>query len=222
MKKKKETELVKKQEITPEEKQKRKERYERLLKDPNFFIDEEGRIEKLENIYSSEKEDPDLKENKAKLTTELSYMFNLENGVVTANLSHHRYSPALARMRQRIIKDYDCKDSLELMLADSIVANYWRLMRYERVSNLMCEQEDGNWNFNQLKINLLKEVNKGLELANRHMGNNIILLKEMKQPKLSIKVKTDNAYFAQNQQVINKDSLDKAEKPLEANDLGKI
>lgn len=201
MKKKQETELVKKQEMTPEENQKKIEKSKRILSCADYFINEDEKIKELNTLYSSDKDDEVSKKRKGELATELSYAFNFENGIIVANLSHNKYSSALARMRQRLINDYDCKDSLELMIVDSIVASYWRAMRHERLSNLLCEEKDGGWSFNQQKINLLKEVNRGLELANRQMSNSIILLKELKQPKLNIKVTAENAFIAQNQQV---------------------
>ena len=105
------------------------------------------------------------------------------------------------KMRHDIAEEYSCKTASELMLADRIVANYWRAMRYDSSFNYIIEKPGGGFTFDQLKVNVLKEFNKGLELAGRQLNADIILLKELKQPRVSIKVKTDNAYLAQNQQI---------------------
>ncbi|MBM2820830.1 MAG: hypothetical protein HW405_590 [Candidatus Berkelbacteria bacterium] len=107
-------------------------------------------------------------------------------------------------MRSELVKEYDCKTSLELMIADRIVASYWRAMQCDRIFNRLVTKEDGGFSFDQLKINITKELNKSIELANRQLNTNIILLKEIKQPKLDIKVNTKNAFIG-NQQQFNVD-----------------
>ena len=152
-------------------------------------------------------------------------MYGLENGIWAANLSHNENYLPLGETRRKIVKDYDCKTSLELMLADRIVANYWRAMRNDTLLNHYIENKDGSFSVNQLKINMIKEFNKGIERADRQLNANIMLLKELKQPKLNIKVNTENAYIAQNQQVVNtrnSGSLAGGDESLEVNDLGKI
>jgi len=54
--------------------------------------------------------------------------------------------------------------------------------------------------FNQLRVNILKEFNKGIESANRQLNADIILLQELKQPALKVNVKTNTAFVSQNQQ----------------------
>lgn len=90
------------------------------------------------------------------------------------------------------------------MLVDKIASAYWRAMRYEYYIHHLIEkneEEGGGYSFNQLKVNILKEMHKGIDLANRELNINLTFLKELKQPKLNIKVKTENAYIAQNQQI---------------------
>ena len=51
--------IEKKNEITPEEKLRRKEKYKRYLANSNLFADEEKKIEELYNLNLLEKEDSD-------------------------------------------------------------------------------------------------------------------------------------------------------------------
>jgi len=165
--------------------------------------------------FNSKRLTPSQEKRKEELKVELGMLYGLENGIWTANLSYGKYYAALGKMRQNIVRQYNCRGSLELMLADRIVASYWRAMRYDRMFNYSVEKENGGFSFDQLKVNVLKEFNKGLELADRQLNTNIILLKELKQPKLNIKVRTDSAYIAQNQQLNinppNKDNPNKNE-----------
>lgn len=169
--------------------------------DPKIFIPDRqklGEYNDLRNI--TEKLTPDQKKRKEELSQELGMLYGLENGIWAANLARERYYGTLAQMRSTIVKDFNCKNSLELMLADRIVAHYWRAMRDDTVINMLTEEKDGGYTFNQQKINIIKELHRGVELADRHLNMDIILLKELKQPQLNIKVNTENAFIAQNQQ----------------------
>lgn len=167
------------------------------------FADDEKRLEEYFELKRTKHKTEEQKSRKSDLFRELVILHGFENGMLTANLSYSQYYGLLSKMRQDIIKEYNCKTSLEFMLADRIVASYWRAMKYDTALNRLIEKEDGSFSFDQLKINAIKEVDKGIELADRQLNANIILLKELKQPLLNVRVKTDNAYIAQNQQVIN-------------------
>ncbi len=143
------------------------------------------------------------KEEVENISDELVMMHGLENGYWVSHISYNKHASTLSRVREKIINENDCKNTIELMIVDRIVASYWRIIRYETILNRFVENEKGQFSFSQLSINALKEVNKGLEIAHRQHSNNIILLKELKQPNLKVTVKTDNAYFAENQQINN-------------------
>lgn len=180
-----------------------KTRIERAIKPFTESIDfSDGKATK-EYADLEEKNKLTQKEEKKKdeLGLEIAMINGLKNGIWVGNISYSRYFKSLTTMRSNLVKEYDCKTSLELMLVDRIVANYWRAMKYDTIFNRLIEKEDGGYSFDQLKVNIIKEFNKGIELANRQLNTNIILLKELKQPQLNIRVKTDNAYLAQNQQV---------------------
>jgi hypothetical protein len=107
-------------------------------------------------------------------------------------------------MRFSLVKEYGCKTSLEFMLVDRIVASYWRSMRCDRVFNLLITKEDGGFSCDQLKVNIIKEINKSIEFANRQLNTNIIMLKELKQPKLDVRVNTKTAFIGNQQFNVNK------------------
>jgi hypothetical protein len=182
----------------------RLEEIKKEFSDPIAFDQERGLIRRLHQLRGN-KELPEAqkKEKLDKSINELGMFYGLENGLWAANLDHQKYYLPLTRMRQKVISDYNCKTSAELMLADSIVSSYWRIIKNEMRINRLVEKEDGKFSFDQLKINVLKELNKEVDLANRRMNMNIILLKEMKQPALKVNVKTNNAFIGENQQFNN-------------------
>lgn len=173
----------------------------------DIFSDDELLKEWGDLADKSKKLTPAQKEREKKLVDGFVTRYGLENGRWVKNLSYNKYREALGKMRHDVAKEYSCKTALEFMLADRIVASYWRSMQYDTVFNRMFIKEDGGFSFDQLKVNILKELNKGMEFATRQLNANILLLKDLKQPRLNVKVTTDNAYIAQNQQVINTDEV---------------
>ena len=168
----------------------------------DMFVGDKNMLSEYRDLHQKlDKLTPNEKKRKDQLSTELFMLYGLENGIWAANLGHSKYYSSLAQIRLNIVKDYDCKSSLELMLADRIVAHYWRAMRNDTLLNRYIENGDGSFSINQLKINMIREFNNGTERADRQLNADIILLKELKQPKLNIKVTTENAFIAQNQQV---------------------
>ncbi len=191
--------------------------------DPNTFVPDNDKLSEFISLICVEKKSSKQKERKKELSQEIASMYGLENGIWIANISYSKNYPTLANMRRKIITDYDCRTSIEFMIADRIVANYWRTMRNDTLLNFYIENEDGSFSINQLKINMIREFNRGLERAGRQLNADIVLLKELKQPKLNIKVNTENAYIAQNQQVVNTDhsgSKSVSKESLDVIDLG--
>jgi len=158
------------------------------------MIEEYAELEEKNKLTSKEEK------KRSELQLEIIMMYGLKNGAWVANITYGKYQKALTTIRTSLVREYNCTAPLELMLIDRIVASYWRAMKSETVFNHLIEKEGGGFSFDQLKVNIIKEINKSIELANRHLNANIILLKELKQPKLNVKVNTKNAFVAQNQQ----------------------
>jgi hypothetical protein len=182
-----------------------RDRFEKIRKsfsDADNYIPETGLLKEYNDLISNSKVlTPSQKKRKKELTQELSILYGLENGLWVANLSYIKYYKSLTHMRRNIIEQYKCHGVLEFMLADRIVASYWRAMKYDTIFSRLIEKENESFSFDQLKVNILKEWNKGLELANRQLSMNIILLKELKQPKLDVRVRANSAFISQNQQL---------------------
>ena len=135
--------------------------------------------------------------------TSLTFTFMLDGGALLSSIPNNDDSKyGILNIRKRLIEENDCKTAAELMLVDQIASAYWRLMKYERFANQVPGKDDG-WSFDQLKVNILKEVRKQIEQAQRQITMNLTLLKDLKQPPLKVNLRTESAYFAQNQQVIN-------------------
>ncbi len=168
------------------------------------FSEIDSMIEELVGLMDKKELNTKEEEKRDNLQLEVAKSFGLENGLWIANITYKKYNKFLTTTRNMLVKDYDCKTAIELMLVDRIVGNYWRSMRIDTTLNYLIEKEDGGYTFNDSKMNIIRELNKGLESANRQLNANILLLKEIKQPSLSVKV--NNAIIGQNQQFnVNKE-----------------
>lgn len=182
-------------------KEKRQAEIERLhkafTKDGVFPITD-SKIGELVDLLDKDKLTSQEKERKREVGSEITKAYGLKNGIWVSNVSYGRYNEFLSTTRSMLVKEYDCKTPIELMLVDRIVANYWRSMRLDMILNRLIENEDGGFTFNDSKMNTIRELSKGLESVSRQLNTSILLLKELKQPALNVNVK--NAIIGQNQQ----------------------
>lgn len=160
-------------------------------------------LNEFNNLFKEKTLTNDQKKRKSEVANEVGRLYGLENGAWIANLDHKKDYSTLARMRQKVIREYNCKTAIELMLADSIVACYWRMIKNEMKINRLTNKGDYGYSFDQLKINIIKELSKETDSANRRLIMNIVLLKEMKQPALNINIRTNNAFVGDKQQFNN-------------------
>ena len=195
------SEVSQKQDKKLIKKEDKKDRIERAFKVFSKSL-EASHIGIEEYIDLNEKKKLTQKEEKRRdeLALEIAKANGLQNGIWVANLSYGKYHKFLSTTRSNLVKEYDCKTPLELMLVDRIVANYWRSMKLDTTLHRLIETEDGGYTFNDSKMNIIRELSKGLESASRQLNTSILLLKELKQPKLNVKVNTENAFIGQNQQ----------------------
>lgn len=179
--------------------------YQELIKTPDFFDSSEKSKEKFASFIKNEGHHTLAEtEEIVSLVDEIRKDNGLQNGYWAAHLDHYQYLNFLTTTRDKLVKEYNCKTPIELMLVDRIVASYWRAMKCDKFFNRYLIQENGDLSYDQMKINFLNGLNRSTELADRQLNANIILLKELKQPKLNVKISTKNAYVANNQQIINK------------------
>jgi hypothetical protein len=162
---------------------------------------DEKELKEYDNLCSKKKLNPKEEERMLKIFSGLLTRYGLKNGFILKKIEREQYYEALGEIRRNIVIEYPGKTSFDLLITDRLVANYWRAMKYDTIFNRLIENEEGKFSVDQLRVNILKELNKGIEIADRQLNANIILLKELKQPPLSVSVKTKTAFVAQNQQL---------------------
>lgn len=87
---------------------------------PSAYDNEENLLNELNNLRKEKTPTNDQKKRKSEVKNEIGRLYGLENGVWIANIGHKKDYSTLARMRQKVIREYNCKTAIELMLADSI------------------------------------------------------------------------------------------------------
>ncbi|OIP52052.1 hypothetical protein AUK10_04120 [Candidatus Gracilibacteria bacterium CG2_30_37_12] len=98
-----------------------------------------------------------------------------------------------------LTKEYDCQTSLEISLCEIIANSFKRIIS---VSKLM--ETDLNLNYpSKEKVNYLAILSKELDRQNRNYLTAINTLIDMKNPKMTINVNTENTFLGENQQFNN-------------------
>ncbi|TSC77446.1 MAG: hypothetical protein G01um101433_601 [Parcubacteria group bacterium Gr01-1014_33] len=201
------TKAVAKKELTSEE----IEDLKKWFSTPHFS--EKPRLRELNELEKTKKLTKEQAKRKSELSVELAVLNGLENGTLLHTLvTDNKMGDALVKMKKDLTEEYQCKSTSERMLIDKIVAGYWKGMRYEMYLYRLTEPEPDKFLLNEFKIKALKELHKGIELSNRQFEMGLTMLKNLKQPRLNVRVTADNAYVAQNQQIINTDEVNQAPK----------
>ncbi|MFA5386309.1 MAG: hypothetical protein WC297_01385 [Candidatus Paceibacterota bacterium] len=178
-------------------------------------------IAELRRKAKTEKEEKALNQRSLKLSQQAAHikLYPWENLLPLALSGKEDITP-VSEMRSSLIDEYCPKTPTELALIETIAIAHYNFIRNTGVLNthLMTKDETSRTlHFDSLQMKAAKEAAKAVDLAYRQFTNSIMLLKELRQPKLNIHVKTENAYLAKNQQVINvKKSNRKKEKIINA------
>jgi len=88
-----------------------------------------------------------------------------------------------------------------MLIVDMAVNAYFRSLRASVIHINLIQNKDGVLlTPEQTRTNLLKELGKQIEMANRQFMTAITFLKELRQPPINVKVHAKEAFVGQNQQ----------------------
>ena len=127
-----------------------------------------------------------------------------ENGVINGKTVEgsvaNAYQKQVRRLRKQLIAEHQASSASEFMLIDLMVNAYFRGLHSARLYSCLAQKNDGTMSFEQPRINMMKELGKQVESANRQYISTLTLLKEIRQPQINIKVQSKQAFVGQNQQ----------------------
>lgn len=128
-------------------------------------------------------------------------MTAVENGLYLEFSIHKFDQKHVLPVRQNLIEEYKATTFSELLIIDLAINAYFRALRSGSIYNVLAQDKEGTISWpDQQKINLIKEVGKQIEMANRQFLTAMTYLKEFRQQPLNIKVQTKSAFIARNQQ----------------------
>lgn len=122
------------------------------------------------------------------------------NGKVVEGSVNTWHQKQVLKLRKQLIAEYQVTGVSELMIIDLAINAYFRSLHSSRLYSCVVQKPDATMSFDHPRINMLKELNKQIENANRQYISAITLLKELKQPAINIKVQSKQAFVGQNQQ----------------------
>jgi hypothetical protein len=157
----------------------------------------------LRDLQTLAQEDNSDKENRILKYVDKHQVASMIDGVVngsvvegSVNINHRQQ---VLRLREDLIKEFKADSVSELMVIDMVINAYFRTIHTTSVYNSFLLAKNGSISYDQTKINMIKELGKQIELANKQFLSTLTILKEMKQPPINIKV-SGQAFVGQNQQ----------------------
>lgn len=164
-----------------------------------------------DGIYDKAKEiilNMDYSEDNTKFLNEKCVYLNSynKNHYILAEVeSHKARQSAMIEYANDLIKEYDCKTPSENALCEIITNSYFQILRINR---RMTSTMDAWEYLSNNRNNYINVLSKELERANRSYLYSLNTLREIKSPKMSINVKTKNAFIWTNQQFNNNQTQD--------------
>lgn len=141
---------------------------------------------------------PEKPKDPAMQTYKDSYV---KSGLYLQASVHWQDNEYVPSVRNELIYEFKASSISELMIIDTVVNAYFSYMRSSKALKSFIEDNDGRREYeSQTWINMLKELVKVVDMANRHFSTTLTLLKEYKQPPIKVRVQTNAAYISQNQQ----------------------
>lgn len=170
-------------------------------------FDEYVEVHKLEQLQESVKqflENPGDQALQAQLTEdyeEISKITAVEKGKYVRASVHSIDQDYVLKLRQQLVNEHKVVSASEMLVVDIAVNSYFRSLRSSVICiNLIQNQAGAVLSPEQTRTNLIKELNKQIEMANRQFMTALTFLKELRQPPIKVSVQAKQAFVGQNQQ----------------------
>ncbi len=133
------------------------------------------------------------------------YETAIEDGRYVSSKAHKDDYYYVKRLRTKIIEENRIEYQTEMAIVDMAVISYFRYLRISQAQIILATQlRLATDKYFQSKINLLKQYDKQIESSYRMFISSVTFLKELRQPKLNVKIQSKETFVAQNQQINKK------------------
>jgi len=172
---------------------------ENLIKNFEDFLDI-STLERIKNLKKKIESEPSNLALVQDLISTLEDYCYVENGNLLKYSTHPNYKNHIKEARKKLIEEYKADTLSEKMTLDLALSAYFRVLRSSTVYHLLLEDEQGKVTTSIERNRMLKELNKQIEMGTKQYAYLLALLREAKNPTISVKIKTDNAFIGANQQ----------------------
>lgn len=169
--------------------------------DDYFQIDKLNKLHEAAKNFLEHPEDQELQKQLHTELTQIAKITAIQKGKYIRSSVHSLDQDYVIDLRQKLVDEYKAYSTSEMLIVDLALNAYFRSMRCSSIYIAFVQNSNGTVrNNNQLHLNMMKELSKQIEIANRQFQTSITLLKELKQPPIKVKVHAKEAFVAQNQQ----------------------
>lgn len=124
-------------------------------------------------------------------------LFSLDNHYLSSMTTGENYRTFLMEFTDELYKEFNCKTPIEKSLAQTAAMSFVRTLEFGHILSSFARQDYTTKEKNAYYTNIGKEVDR----AHRHYISALTTLKQLKSPNLSVTVKTEAAFIANNQQI---------------------
>ncbi len=126
------------------------------------------------------------------------YGFEAETHIALMECFSERLRGSAKEICKQFIRDFECKNSTEKILAETAAIAF---MRYLDASRRLNNCLDVNEYLSPTKTAYMAMLSKERDRAHRQYLSTISTLKQLKAPTIEMNIKTKNTFVAQNQQI---------------------
>jgi hypothetical protein len=163
--------------------------------DPTTIFDELGQYV---SAHQGKDKNAILDDETRKLFDQALGALSLDNHYLLSIATSKDYRSLSIELANQLIKEHSCTSASEKALVHILVNAYIRSLEYAR----MLSSNTGPGKSITTEMNgLYSALSKEIDRANRQFITALTTLKQLKSPSLTVNVKTNAAFIAQNQQV---------------------
>lgn len=161
-------------------------------------------LARVNNEVLSKVKDKDfkLKNEDKDVLTQAVLIESMENHLLLSMTVEEALQPFIIQFARDLVEEYDCRKPSEKALVHAVAESYSRIMSISKRLRINIPMDS----YSELRILHLTQLGKELDRAHRHFAAALQTLKQLKNPPLNVKITTQAAYIAQNQQNLSSNS----------------
>ena len=129
----------------------------------------------------------------------ISLAYGIESGYTLMKSVDVQYRKFALQMKSDLEKEYQCTTISEMSLIDQVVLSYTRKICFSE----LLERRKIQGSANNGVTGYLSFLSKEIDRAHRQFLSSLEALRSLKQPTLSVNIRTQNAFVGENQQFNN-------------------